>query len=338
MSAGKPRRVPSRRAMLGVAALALGARFGPAVAQSRDRALLLLNRPAQGEHAPFFLGLVRRLYADEGIGLEIQEGRGENLAVRTVAAGGATFAYADLGAAVRAAAAGAEVKCVGLLVQRSPIAVMGFADTGLRRPADLEGRVVALTPGDPAAAFWPAYLATSGIAEAAVRTLDVDAPERRAALVDGRAELMLGTVNDDKLAVEASTGRSLRAFLFADAGVNPGGAGIVVAADTIAMSPDLIRRFLRASTLAVEAAEKAPDEAVAAMRQVVPRAGSAETLRAGLMETLPLYRTEETRGRRPFRAGTRDIERAVELMAQRDGLDAGLVRPTDLVTLDFLPN
>jgi NitT/TauT family transport system substrate-binding protein len=149
---------------------------------------------------------------------------------------------------------------------------------------------------------------------------------------------MLGSVTEDKVALEAATGRRVDALLFADAGVNPLGAGLVAAADTIATNPDLVRRFLRASTLAAEAAAAAPDEAVAALLQAVPRAGPAPRLSAGLAEALPLYRTEETRGRRPFRAGGRDVERALELLAQRGGLDGGAVRPGDLVTLDLLPD
>jgi NitT/TauT family transport system substrate-binding protein len=148
---------------------------------------------------------------------------------------------------------------------------------------------------------------------------------------------MLGAVTEDKVALEAATGKALRALLFADSGVNPAGAGIVVAADTIAGNPDLVRRFLRASTLAAEAAGAAPDDAVAAMLQVVPHAGPAERLRAGLAEALPLYRTEETRGRRPFRAGARDVERALELIAQRGALDGAVVRPGDVVAFDMLP-
>eukprot|EP01031_Cornospumella_fuschlensis_P045508 gene45508-55698_t len=68
-----------KRRSLIAAALALMA--GPALtgsahAQAADKAVLMLNWYVYGEHAPFVLGVQKGYYKDEGIDLEIQEGRG----------------------------------------------------------------------------------------------------------------------------------------------------------------------------------------------------------------------------------------------------------------------
>src|SRR5258708_2602245 len=96
---------------------------GTAQAQSRDKTVLLLNFYLYSEHAPFFLGKERGYFADQGIDLEIQEGRGSGPTVQAIAAGTAQFGYADIASMVKAAEQGAPVTAVGVLLQRSPMAV-----------------------------------------------------------------------------------------------------------------------------------------------------------------------------------------------------------------------
>ena len=55
-------------------------------ALAADKVILLLNWYIYGEHAPFYYGLDKGLYAAEGIDLEIQEGRGSGVTAQAVAA------------------------------------------------------------------------------------------------------------------------------------------------------------------------------------------------------------------------------------------------------------
>ncbi len=62
----------------------------------QDKVTLMLNWYLYSEHAPFFLGKERGYYADEGIDLDIQEGRGSAVTAQAVAAKSATFGYIDV--------------------------------------------------------------------------------------------------------------------------------------------------------------------------------------------------------------------------------------------------
>jgi NitT/TauT family transport system substrate-binding protein len=65
-----------RSLMHALTAAALAAGLGaPAHAQGKDKVVLMLNWYVYSEHAPFFLGKERGFYDQEGIDLEIQEGR-----------------------------------------------------------------------------------------------------------------------------------------------------------------------------------------------------------------------------------------------------------------------
>ena len=79
-----------------LAAAAAGAVALPAFAQSKEKVVLLLNWYLYSEHAPFFLGREMGFFDQEGIDLEIQEGRGAGVTIQAVAAGSAPFGYSDV--------------------------------------------------------------------------------------------------------------------------------------------------------------------------------------------------------------------------------------------------
>src|ERR1700744_5575618 len=92
------------------------------------RVVLLLNWYVDSEHAPFFLGVERGYFAEEGIDLQIQEGRGSVPTVQAVAAGTADFGYADAASVIKAASQGAPVITTGVLLQKSPMALIGLTE------------------------------------------------------------------------------------------------------------------------------------------------------------------------------------------------------------------
>src|ERR1700761_2138851 len=133
-----------------VGAIMLGFAASVAVAipaRAADKVTLMLNWYIYGEHAPFYYGLVKGYYAAEGIDLEIQEGRGSGFTTQAVAAKSVTFGYVDVPTMLRAAVKGAPVIAVGVLLQKSPMSVMAFTDKNIRKPEDIKGKTVAITPG-----------------------------------------------------------------------------------------------------------------------------------------------------------------------------------------------
>ena len=127
------RRSLLRHSLLALAATAATlAATSPAWAQPKEKVILMLNWYVYSEHAPFFLGKERGYFDQEGIDLEIQEGRGAGVTVQAIAAGSAQFGYADVATMIKAAAKGAPVVSVGVLLQTSPMAVMGFAEKNIK--------------------------------------------------------------------------------------------------------------------------------------------------------------------------------------------------------------
>lgn len=323
--------------VLAAVALALAA-FQPAHAQQPDKAVLLLNWYLYSEHAPFFLGRERGYFAKEGIDLDIQEGRGSTPTVQAVAAGTATFGYADLSSIVKAAAQGAPVVTVGVLLQKSPMAVIGLAERNVRKPADIRGKTVALTPGDSLSQVWPLFLRKTGLSDADVKIVSGDAQTKLNAVINGQADLMLGYLMDQNMRIENATKKPTTVIPFSDYGVNLISTSIVVSKTTIASKGDLVRRFMAAATRAVEDAEKDPAAAVDAMLKANPKAGDRASLVKGLELTIPLYHTEETKSLRPFRVSPANVKESIAMLGEYGGLDkAAAAKPESFYSLDFLP-
>jgi len=311
-----------------------------AVAQDKPttKAVLLLNWYVYSEHAPFFLGLERGYFAEEGIDLQIQEGRGSVPTVQAVAGGTADFGYADVASMIKAAAQGAPVITIGVLLQKSPMAVIGLTERNIRSPADMRGKTVALTPGDSVSLVWPLLLKKMGLKEDELTVVSGDPQTKINAVVNGRADLMLGYLMDQNLRIEKATGKPVTVIPFSDFGVNLVSSCIVVSQDMLAKNPALARGFMKAATRAVEATEKDPEAAVDALLKAYPKAGERKMLLDGLKLTLPLYHTDETKDQPPFKVSPANFANSVSMLVEYAGVNKSAAdRPQDFYTTQYLP-
>jgi NitT/TauT family transport system substrate-binding protein len=325
-----------RRIALAAAALALAA--GPAFAQGKDKAVLLLNWYTYSEHAPFYLGEARGYFAAENIDLDIQEGRGSGVTVQAVAAGTATFGYADVPTMMKAASKGAPVEAVGVALQTSPMSVMGFCDKNIRKPADIKGKTVAVTPGDSMSQIWPLFLKKTGLKPDDFKQVAGDAQTKLNAVINGQADLLLGYVMDQAIKLQDAVHKDVCPIRFADYGVNMVSSGIIVQKDLLKSKPDLVKRFLRAATRSMEEAAKNPEAAVDAMLKAKPKSGVRDTAIIGMKETARLYKGPDNPHDKPLRVGAKNMAETLQLLVDYGGLDkASAGKPEDYYTNAYLP-
>jgi NitT/TauT family transport system substrate-binding protein len=321
----------------GAAALAAGA-GRPALAQGKDRAILMLNWYTYSEHAPFYLGKEKGFFDAEGIDLDIQEGRGSAVTVQAVAAGSATFGYVDVPTMIKAAAKGAPVKSIGVALQTSAMSVMGFSDKNIKVPKDIVGKTVAITPGDSMVQIWPLFLKKTGLQETQFKTVAGDAQTKLNAVINGQADLLLGYVMDQNIKLQDATHKAVTPIRFADYGVNMISSGIIANKDTLDGKADMVKRFMRAATRSLEEAEKDPEAAVAATLKAQPKSGQPATMLTGVKLTTALYHTPETKSLRPFRVSMKNVGESLDLLVQYGGMDPDVRgKPEDWVTLAYLP-
>src|SRR5258707_11261690 len=293
-----------------------------APAAAADKVVLMLNWYVYGEHAPFYYGKAKGIYAAENIVLEIQEGRGSGATTQAVAAKTPDFGYVDVPTMSGAAIKGAPVVATGVLLQTSPMSAMGFVDKNIRKPDDIKGKTVAITPADSMTQIWPLLLKKTGLKEGDFTTVAGDGQTKLNAVINGQADLLLGYVMDQSMKIKDATGKDVYPIKFADYGINMVSSGIIANSDYVKANADLVRRFMSATTKAVEAAEKDPKAAAQSILDANPKGGKIDTLPQGFELTIPLYGTPETKGKRPFQVTDQNMTDSVNLMVEYGGGDA----------------
>ncbi len=255
-----------RNLILALAAT-LAAAAGPAAAQ--DAASLRLNWYLGGLHVPYYYGVERGFFKAEGIDLTINEGRGSANTVQVVGAGSDTFGMADSSSVVTAITKGVEIKSVMSLLNSTGFAVVSLASTGIKTPKDLEGKSLAVSPGDPLGQLFRALAAHNKLDMDKIRFVQVDPAAKVVTVLEKRADALLGGADDQYFLIKYR-GQEPAALRYADHGANIVGMTIVAGNATIKAKPDMVRRFVRASIKSWEEARKNPDAAVDVAMKVKP--------------------------------------------------------------------
>jgi NitT/TauT family transport system substrate-binding protein len=305
-----------------LAAVFIASPFTTSPAAAADKVVLMLNWYVYGEHAPFYYGKEKGIFAAEGIDLEIQEGRGSGVTTQAVAAKTANFGYVDVPTMMRAAVKGAPVQAVGVLLQTTPMSAMGFVDKNIKKPEDIKGKTVATTPGDSMSQIWPLFLKKTGLKDGDFKVVSGDAQTKVNAVINGQADLLLGYVMDQSMKIKDATGKDVFPIKFADYGIVLVSSGLVANTDYIKANPDLVKRMMTAAVKSVEAATKDPKGAAQAILNANPKGGKIETLTQGFELTIPFYKDPTGESKQPFRVSDKIMQESVDLMVEYGGLEA----------------
>lgn len=305
-----------RRFFLPILAL-LAAFLLPARARATDHVTLMLNFYVNGQHAPFFYGREEGFFSKRGIDLKIQEASGSAGAVQATAAGKVTFGYADLPTMVTAAVAGAPVTAVGSVLRTSPMAVISLANHPVNTPAEMKGKILAITPGDADDVLFLLFRKRNHLKMGDLASVIFGKPlVKLHALIDGRADMLLGFSTTQPMQIKAATGQNSVSILFADHGVDLMDTGIIVRPSLLKSNPDLVRRFLAATVESIKAAQADPGAAAAAILKSRPKAGKLATMLAGLRAALPLFYAKGEPDSPLLYISKADMEHTLSLMAQ----------------------
>ncbi|HWM41288.1 MAG TPA: ABC transporter substrate-binding protein [Burkholderiales bacterium] len=302
-----------RKLAIAIALLALSA---PAWAQ--DKVSFRMNWYLGGLHVPFYYGKDRGFYSAEGIDLTLNEGRGSANTVQVVAAGSDTFGLADSSSVIVTASKGADVKSVMSLLNSTGFAVISMASTGIRTPKDLEGKRLAVSPGDPLGQLFQAVAAVNKLDMSKISLVQVDPAAKVVSVLERKADALLGGADDQYFLIK-QRGIEPAALRFADHGANIVGMTVLTKGELIKSKPDLVRRFVRASARSWEEAKKNPGAAVDAALKVKPDLNRQSTLDQ-LIVDIELLDSPNSRGRIGWGAQA-DWDQTLTLLKKYRGLE-----------------
>lgn len=261
---------------------------GPPSAVALDKASFRLSWLISATAAPFYLGLDKGFYKAEGIDLTIEEGKGAALSAKLVAQKQDTFGMADAGVLINSIEQGMPVKMFWCHYQQNPSSVLFLKQQGIKKPSDLVGKKIAGSATASHTLLLKAFLKLTGVDPAKVEVFYTNPPFIPLVL-SKKVDAMAGYHFLEAPTLEERSGQEIGVIKFSDFGLSTLSNGLIVHNDTLKSNPDLIRRFVRATTQAWLYAEKHPEEAIDSMLSRVPKAMNRNTelkILRGLMEIL----------------------------------------------------
>ena len=307
-----------------------------AAAQQLVKATVRLAFTYNGHRSPYLLGIDKGFYREEGLDIEVLEGKGVTSSMQLVAAKQDTFTIADPPSLMLGVAQGMPLRQVAQLYQISPNALISWKDQNIAKPADLVGKTVATLQGDTTTTMLYALLARNAIDRNSVRIVASDGGTRNQTFLAKRAEAVTGFSNDSYLGFSATTDGNVRNFLYSEFGIDTMGDGIATHRDTLGASPQVVRGFVRASIRAYRYALEHPDEAVAALMKRAPSLKPEVELQK-IKATGPLLTSADTQANGVGYSSKPRWEQAQTLMKEFGGLTKTEADVSVFYTNEFLP-
>jgi NitT/TauT family transport system substrate-binding protein len=318
---------------LAIAAIATGSAITPRAA-AQDKVTFRMNWYWGGIHAPFALAKERGYFEKAGVNVEILEGRGSATTIQLIGNKSDTFGWADGVSLTQNAVKGVPVKAVATILNVLPYAVVSLEETNIRTAKDLEGKTLAITPGDGLTQTWPAVVAANKLNTDSIKLIHMDPKAKIPAVTERQAHALLGGADDQPIAMEVK-GFKTRVLKFSDLGVPTVGFTVLAHQDTIKERPDLVRKVVAATVKGFEDAAKDPEAAVAALMKLAPLA-DRETVRRQLAVDLGLLFSPANKQKRVGFGPPEDWDATLEVLKKYRGLETALPA-TAFYTNEFLP-
>jgi NitT/TauT family transport system substrate-binding protein len=311
--------------------------LGPAMAQDLRKTTLRLDYVANGYHAPFYLGVAKGFYREQGIDLQIFEGKGSANSATLVGTGADDFAFADATTTARLVAQGLPVKVVLGIFQRPTLAIFFPANRKINKPADLKGARISMCASDGMAQYVPAYLDAVQLKPSDVEFVTVDCSVKYTVVAQGKADAVASYTTAGRFLLAAVGITNSREFDYADAGVFLPSHGIVASLKAIQDNPKLIEGFNAATAKAWEAAKQDPDAATAAFMAANPlQKGREAIIRDSAVASFTYLSTPGTAGK-PFGwQSPQEWEQAKAVLVKHVNMAAS-VSAAGFFTNDFVP-
>jgi NitT/TauT family transport system substrate-binding protein len=237
----------------------------PALAQSTPIKFQLDWR-FEGPAAFFLASEAKGYYKAAGLDVTIDAGNGSGGTVTRVASGSYDMGFADLAALMEFIANNPDApnKPVAVMVvyNNTPAAVLALKKSGIKTPADLNGKKLGAPGFDAGRKAFPIFAKANGVS--GVQWTSMDPPLRETMLVRGDIDAITGFSFTSILNLEA---RGVKAadivtLPYGDYGVKLYGNVVIASPKMIKEKPEAVRAFLKAFTKGIKEVMANPDPAI----------------------------------------------------------------------------
>jgi NitT/TauT family transport system substrate-binding protein len=257
-----------RLAVFAAAFAAAGFAFAGVPATAAERYTLMLDWLPSGDKAPAYVALQKGYFAEEGLEIGIQNGRGSTDALTKAATGTADFATGGLPALMSAAAqSGIPVKAIISVYTKQPDSLFVVKGGAIKTLKDVVGRKVATATFNSSNALWPLFLQRNNIEPNSVVLQKVDPTVLSAMLASGQVDATLSwmTVAPTYASVLSQAGKQLTVLPWSEFGLDGYGFAVFASDRVIKSNPKAVAAFARAMRKAIDFSVANPEAAGAAV-------------------------------------------------------------------------
>ena len=230
---------------LGLAAgAALAALAGPALAL--DEVSFGTNWLAEAEHGGFYQSVADGTYEKYGLKVTILQGGPQALNQALLIGGKVQFYMGSVLGAFNALKEGVPVIEVAAMFQKDPQVLIAHPDVGVETFADL-AKLPSIYMGKEGFAYYFQWMkvAYQGFRDEQYKPYTFNP----APFLADKMSAQQGYLTSEPLQIEKQGGFKPKVFLLADEGYDPYSTTIEVTKDYLAKNPDVVKRFIEASTI-----------------------------------------------------------------------------------------
>jgi NitT/TauT family transport system substrate-binding protein len=256
------------RLLVGVAATVVWlAAASHAVAQD-TKINFQLDWRFEGPSALFLLPKAKGYFAQEKLDVVIDAGSGSGNAVNRVASGTYQMGFADVAALIEFVGnnptAPNKPVAVMMVYDSTPAAVLSLKKTGIKAPADLQGKKMGAPVFDAGRRAFPIFIKANKLDAAKINWTAMDPPLRETMLVKGDVDAITGFYFTSLLNLNARgvKDEDVDVMMYPKYGVNLYGNAIIVSEQFLKEKPEAVKAFLRAFTRGMKDVLSDPDASI----------------------------------------------------------------------------
>jgi NitT/TauT family transport system substrate-binding protein len=316
------------------AALAIGAMFALPGKSSAEDLSIRLDFSPWGVHAAMHLAQDKGWFEEEGLNVDIQDGRGSGNTLQLVNAGQVDVGQVQLGLLGGIREEGATTKSFAGFVRKTDLCVLVDETSDITAIEDLEGETLVVFAASPWAPYIDLFLEAGGLDRQSVEVMFVDPAALWGTYTSGRADGLMSTYSSALPVAEGP--RPSRCILASEAGLEFPSYGLVATEETIDNRGEALEKIVEIQQRAWEHLKTNIDDGVQAMLNQRPDANlNPDVLREQIRMTIEFLDTPATEGKPVGWQATEDWIAALEGM-ERAGVVKPGWNPDDYFTNEFV--
>jgi NitT/TauT family transport system substrate-binding protein len=307
MSAKEEMSIIDRRTFLRGALAVLGAGSGLSLldacgqgtaSQQSGNVSLRFNWTVKGEFTPLFVAREKGFYKDQGINVDLREGKSGTQAAQVVATGNDQFGYIPSIQVIEGINQGMPLLTVATCGKNTGMCWASWPDIPLSGPKSLEGHKVSISTSSTFFQVWEGFARKFHVDKSKVDVASPDPSARVGLFLHHQLDIMADIFwANDFVILQQEAGTDLNVLKLADLNFDPIGYVLVVNKGLLQKDKDLVRRFTQATLKGFQYMLDHPDEATQIMTKLYGKRLGKDVIAGQVKNMLQLINNKPVLGK-----------------------------------------